>query len=207
MRRAVMLTSACLVVLIAGGCRHDGRTLRPAGPGQQSSISTLAAPSDTDGIGEPSTTGLPLPAGLTVTAPWRDGAEIDPRYTCDGTNLAPALSWSAAPAGTVEIAITLTDVDAPDFVHWAIAGLSPSSTSIAEDTVPIGAYEGTNGNGVVGYTGPCPPAGETHNYLITVYYLGEASGSSDGAAGLDLIDALQSAELDEGSVTGSFSRA
>lgn len=196
------------MVLIAGGCRHDGRTLRPAGPGNVSSISTTAPDATDDVIGEPSSTGsVPFPAaGLTIIAPWRDGAQIDARYTCDDLNVSPALSWSAAPAGTVEIALTLSDIDAPGFVHWAIGGLSAQSTSLNEGLVPLGAYEANNGNGVVGYTGPCPPAGELHTYVITVYYLGESLDLTDGVPGLDMVEAIQIAEIDEASVTGTFSR-
>jgi len=210
-RRVLLLTSIPVLILIAGGCNDDGRTLRPAKPGQMSSISTTSAPDTTGGavIGQPTTTmtdGSFPAAGLTVIAPWREGAEIDPRYTCDGPNVAPALSWSAAPAGTAEIAITLTDFDAPGYVHWVIAGLADTAISINEQTVPFGAYEGTNSNGVIGYAGPCPPSGETHTYIMTVYYLFEPVDLSDGTPGLDLMDAIQAVELDEASVTGTFSR-
>ncbi|MDO8390713.1 MAG: YbhB/YbcL family Raf kinase inhibitor-like protein [Actinomycetota bacterium] len=208
MRRARLLASTLLVVLVAG-CNDDGRTLRPAEPGQEASISTVAVTTDTTGtlIGEPDTSGGSVPAGgLSLIAPWREGAEIDARYSCDGPNLAPALSWSTAPAGTVEIALTLTDMDAPEFVHWAIAGLADTAVSIGEETVPLGAYEGTNGTGVVGYTGPCPPSGQIHTYVMTVYYLFEPVDLSDGTPGLDLVEAIQLAALDEASVTGTFSR-
>ena len=92
---------------------------------------------------EPSTTVLgtgaastiaPLATALTVTAPWRDGAPIDPRYTCKGANVSPPLSWSAAPQGTKEIAITLIDEDA-NFDHWTMAGIKPGTTSLAENTL------------------------------------------------------------------------
>ena len=62
--------------------------------------------------GTGSSTLAPLVAPQTVTAPWRDGGPIDARYTCKGANVSPALSWTAAPEGTQEIAITLIDQDA-----------------------------------------------------------------------------------------------
>jgi Raf kinase inhibitor-like YbhB/YbcL family protein len=213
-----VLTTAFVLLMVAGGCRHDGRTLRPAKSDQFSSVSTTAPPS----TGEPSlidpdstdalstlatfTTLAPVAAALIATAPWRDGAEIDARYTCDGLNLAPALSWSAAPAGTVEIAITLTDLDAPGFVHWVIAGISPLTIALNEDTVPIDAYEATNGNGDIGYTGPCPPAGSPHHYVITVHYLGAPTGLDDGTPAAELINAIDSVETASAEVNGTFSR-
>jgi Raf kinase inhibitor-like YbhB/YbcL family protein len=94
---------------------------------------------------------------------------IDPRYTCKGANVAPALSWSPAPSGTQEIAVTMIDEDA-DFDHWTMAGIKPDVTSMAENTPPEGAVAALNGAGKAAYTGPCPPSG-THTYRITVYYL------------------------------------
>jgi Raf kinase inhibitor-like YbhB/YbcL family protein len=213
-----VLTTTFVLLMVAGGCRHDGRTLRPAKSDQFSSVSTTAPPStddpafidpdSTDALSTVATfTTLP-PAGsaLVATAPWRDGAEIDARYTCDGLNVAPALSWSAAPAGTVEIAITLTDLDAPGFVHWVIAGISPLSIALNEDTVPLDAYEATNGSGDIGYTGPCPPAGSPHHYVITVHYLGAPTGLDDGTPAAELINAIDSAETASAEVNGTFSR-
>lgn len=223
------MTTTCLLLMGAASCKSDGRTLRPAGADQNASVSTSApaaaddptlvdpdaanstlasTPTTTSVLTTPTTAGtLVPPAGtLVATAPWRDGAPIDARYTCDGLNVAPALAWSAAPAGTVEIAITLIDLDAPLFAHWVIAGLSPSSIALDEDTMPIGAYEATNGVGDIGYTGPCPPAGTTHDYVVAVHYLESATGLDDGSAAEDLITAIEAAETATAEVTGTFSR-
>lgn len=219
MRRITLLTAALVGAMVAASCQHDGRTLRPARPDQTASISTTAAPTTTfpsfdtaptlDLGDDTAGTGLTLPADapLVVTAPWRDGAPIDARYTCDGPNVAPPLSWSAAPAGTAEIAITLTDDDAPGYVHWVIAGLGAQTIAIAEDFVPLGAVEAANGAGGLGYTGPCPPAGSTHTYRFTVHYLGQASGLDDGAPGADMSARIEELTIASTEVTGTFSRA
>ena len=211
------MTTTCLLLMATGGCKSDGRTLRPARDDQNATISSPATAAsddptfiDPDAADSTTTTAagptIPPAGTLLATAPWRDGQAIDPRYTCDGLNVAPALSWSAAPAGTVEIAITLTDLDAPEFVHWVIAGLSPSSIALDEETVPIGAYEATNGAGDVGYAGPCPPAGSSHDYVVAVHYLGVATGLENGSVGEDLITAINAAETATADVTGTFSR-
>ena len=206
------MTTSCLLVIALGACKSDGRVLRPAGPDQTASISTPAPPaSDDPSLIDPDATDTTLVATtaagtMLATAPWRDGGKIDLRYTCDGLDVAPALSWSAAPAGTVEIAITFADQDAPQFTHWAIAGLSPSLVALDEATVPIGAYEAVNGAGDIGYTGPCPPAGTEHTYVVTVHYLGSATGLDDGSSAEDLIAAIEAAETAVADVTGTFSR-
>jgi Raf kinase inhibitor-like YbhB/YbcL family protein len=214
----LLLTTTCLLLMAASGCRSDGRTLRPARADQNVSISapatddpTFVDPDAADStlVGASSTmlgTLVPPSPTLELTAPWADGEAIDPQYTCDGLNVAPALSWSAAPVGTVEIAITLTDLDAPQFGHWVVAGLAPDTVALEEDTVPISAYEATNGAGDLGYTGPCPPAGTTHDYVVAVHYLGAATGLDDGSPAQAVITAITAAETASAEVTGTFSR-
>lgn len=226
MRRIALLTTSCLLILVASSCRDDGRTLRPPTSDQDASISVVIDtqvttvfddPDITDGLlptaslDTAETTGAndTFPTNVTqyvAVAPWRDGAAIDERYTCNGLNVAPALSWSAAPVGTVEIAIILTDLDAPGFAHWGIAGIPATNIALNEDTVPLGAYEALNGNGALGYTGPCPPAGQPHTYAITVHYLGAATGLDDGVSVAELITLIDSSELASAEVIGTFSR-
>ena len=234
MRRTGVISLTCLLLgLAVAGCNDDGRTLAPARPDQNASISTTAAPTTTvvpdlgavDG-GDPgdSTTTVAAAAlgpttlvgsiagdGVvdagTVVAPWRDGAAIDARYTCDGDNVSPPLSWSPAPAGTREIAVTMADEQAPTFVHWAVAGLTPDTVTLDEGEVPAGAVEGVNGAGGTGYTGPCPPEGQTHTYVITVHFLDSDTELGDGADGADLLVAIDAATLTSTEVTGTYAKA
>ncbi len=211
---------------MASGCRHDGREMRPALPSQNGSVSTTSPPTspaieddffDTvapapilpGGPIESSTTLLasstiaPLVPALTVTAPWRPGAAIDPRYTCKGADVAPALTWTDAPEGTQEIAITLIDQDSA-FDHWTMAGIAPDITGLAENTPPEGAVAALNGTGDPGYTGPCPPAGATHTYRITVHYLDRALLLSSGGTAVAMRAAIDDATLATAEVTGTF---
>jgi Raf kinase inhibitor-like YbhB/YbcL family protein len=230
-RRLVAIPfSLVALAVLASGCRHDGREMRPALPSQNGSVSTTTAstvPETEDdffdtvatvdsgaaaapgGPIEPSTTALggasigPLVPVLTVTAPWRDGGPIDARYTCKGANLSPALTWSKAPAGTQEIAITLIDQDA-DYDHWTMARIGAGVTSLAENTPPEGAVEALNGAGAAAYTGPCPPAGITHTYRITVHYLNETLLLSSGGPAAAMRTAIDDATIATAQVTGTF---
>lgn len=216
--RAVVAATPALVVLslvaVAAGCRHDGRELREPRPDQTLTISAPASTAEGSDFALPELSDSTLAADSTVAdrvgsvvAPWRDGAPIDARNTCDGLDVAPALAWDAAPAGTAEIALSLSDLEAPDFVHWVVAGLPADSTGIAEGELPLGAVEATNGLGTIGYSGPCPPAGEEHRYVLTVHYLGEASGLADGDSGDDMMARIRETTLATAEVTGTFSRA
>jgi hypothetical protein len=201
--------------------------MRPALQSQNGSVSTTAAPTtppipsdegdffDTVAADQASTTAIGVATTttttpsttsvvpMTLTAPWRDGAPIDPRYTCKGANVAPALSWSPAPEGTQEIAVTMIDQDAA-FDHWTMAGIAPDITSLAENVAPEGAVAALNGAGAAAYTGPCPPAGTTHTYRITVHYLNRALLLTSGGAAADMRTAIGSATITTVQVTGTF---
>jgi Raf kinase inhibitor-like YbhB/YbcL family protein len=229
-RRLVTLSiSLVAVTIFAAGCKNDGREMRPALPSQDGSVSTTAPStvpdteddffdtigtdpalpagavevSSTLGAGIGSSTIAPLSQPLTVTAPWRDGGPIDAIYTCTGDNVSPALTWTAAPAGTQEIAITLIDQDA-GFDHWTMAGIAPSVTSLGENTPPEGAVAALNGSGTAGYAGPCPPSGTTHTYRITVHYLSRALLLTSGGAAADMRTSIDEATLATAQVTGTF---
>jgi Raf kinase inhibitor-like YbhB/YbcL family protein len=72
------------------------------------------------------------------------------------------------PKGTVELAITLEDPDAPSgtFVHWVAWGIDPTAGALPEETLPDGVIEGDPS-----YLGPCPPPGDPHRYRFTLYAL------------------------------------
>ena len=55
---------------------------------------------------------------------------IPAQHTCEGDDVAPALTWSDAPAATRSFALIVDDPDAPDpkapkttWVHWVVFNL------------------------------------------------------------------------------------
>jgi len=113
-----------------------------------------------------------------------DGGKIGPRQIfndagCNGPNRSPSLTWRNAPAGTRSFAITVFDRDAPGrgWWHWAVANVPANVTSLPENASAsgalrkLGAIEARNDFSVDGYGGPCPPPGNPHHYIITVYAL------------------------------------
>jgi Raf kinase inhibitor-like YbhB/YbcL family protein len=103
-----------------------------------------------------------------------DGQPIPGRHTCEGENISPELQWSDLPEGTVSLALTCEDPDAPGgtFVHWVIWNIVPAKGGIGAGEVPLGAEEAANGFGANGYGGPCPPPGHgVHHYRFRLYAL------------------------------------
>jgi Raf kinase inhibitor-like YbhB/YbcL family protein len=168
---------------------------------------TFALPACGGDDGEPAAT--PPPAAEAFGFPGGDGADaepIDPRFSCDGENVSPALTWEEPPAGTVELALVVDDPDAPggSFVHWVAFGIPPEQTELATGS-SAGIVEGANDAGGTGWTGPCPPGGETHGYVFTLYALDAETGLEAGASLDDLRAAIDGHVLGEATLTAPFS--
>ncbi len=148
---------------------------------------------------------------FNLAAPWLVGGEIDPRYTCDGDNISPAVSWGAVPPGTVEIALVMVDnsavSDGQPFVHWVIGGLDPAEIALVEGDVLPGALQGLNFFGDIGYGGPCPPPGdEPHEYVLTAYALNQQLELADGDPATEFLDTIATLTLASTDVNGFYQR-
>lgn len=135
-----------------------------------------------------------------------DGEPIDARFSCDGENVSPALQWEEPPAGTVELALVVDDPDAPggSYVHWVAYGIPPERTSLETGDAEA-LVEGANDAGGDGWTGPCPPGGETHGYVFTLYALDAETGLDPGASLDDLQAAIDGHVLGVATLTAPFS--
>jgi Raf kinase inhibitor-like YbhB/YbcL family protein len=149
-----------------------------------------------------------LPESIQVSTPFADGAQIPVRYSCDGENRSPELTWSGVPAGTASLAVVVDDPDAPGgtYVHWVLFGVPASVTSVAEGAVPEGARQARNSAGHNRYDGPCPPSGKPHHYRFKVYALGEELAAEDGADADAVLRSIEKAATAHGQVTGTFAR-
>jgi Raf kinase inhibitor-like YbhB/YbcL family protein len=150
------------------------------------------------------------PLGLSSTSV-RDG-RIPARFTCDGANISPALSWATPPAATKSFALILDDPDLrPAFAHWVLYNLPASSRSLPEGVPPgealaDGARQGQNDFGKVGYGGPCPPDQSTHHYAFRLYALDSRLELPEGATKQQVVDAFKGHIVAHGRLTASYSR-
>src|SRR5438093_4111012 len=105
------------------------------------------------------------------------GEMIPKKYTCDGPDVSPPLSWSDVPAGAKSLALIADDPDAPmgTWVHWVAWNIPAGARSIPADLpkkneLQDGTRQGINDFQRSGYGGPCPPSG-THRYFFRLYAL------------------------------------
>ena len=64
-----------------------------------------------------------------------------------------------------------------------------------------------HGSDVPGWFGPCPPAGETHSYVFTLYALDKQTGLEPGASVDDLRAAIEGHVVVEATLTAPYSRS
>ncbi len=152
------------------------------------------------------------PATLTVTSSaFKSGEPIPEKYSKEGQNISPPLSWSDAPDGVKEYAIIMDDPDAPTdkpFVHWVVYKIPPETTSLAEGDVGK-AVEGRNSTNRPGYFGPMPPEGHgVHNYHIKVYALDEPVELYDNASKNELMVSMEQDDriIGKGELAGTYQR-
>jgi Raf kinase inhibitor-like YbhB/YbcL family protein len=157
----------------------------------------------TRGGGAEVSPGEGLPAFRVTSPAFAEGRSIPAKYTCHGANVSPPLAWSGVPAGAKSLILVVDDPDAPDgtYVHWILGGLAPSTRSLAEDSVPRGAWQAPNSEDERAYTGPCPPSG-THRYRFTLYALSDEI-ARDLSRG-ETLARIGDAALASGRLTGTY---
>jgi Raf kinase inhibitor-like YbhB/YbcL family protein len=144
---------------------------------------------------------------------FKQGATIANRYTCQGENISPPLSWTDPPSGARSFVLIVEDPDAPagTWTHWVVYNLPARARSLDENTpkqdeLPIGALQGMTSFGSVGYGGPCPPPGKAHRYFFRLYALDTVLDLKAGATKAGVLAALKGHILSEAQLMARFKR-
>jgi Raf kinase inhibitor-like YbhB/YbcL family protein len=183
-RAGAVLAQAVLAAAAIAGCGSAG--MRPGG-------------------GSPP---KPTRLGLSSSA-FLNGSSIPSRYTCDGEEASPPLTWTRVPVRARSLALLAEDRDAPGgaFVHWSVYDLPRGSSGLSTGRVPSGSAEGQNSFGRPGYGGPCPPKGDpAHRYEFSVYALDDQPALPPGAVPATVRDAIAGHSIAAGTLTGVYRR-
>lgn len=102
---------------------------------------------------------------------------IPDKYTCEGKNISPPLSWKNVPEETKSFALIMQDLDTPvmSVTHWILYNIPSEDTKLSEDiplqeTFSNGMVQAKNSMRKNTYMGPCPLFGK-HRYSFTLYAL------------------------------------
>jgi Raf kinase inhibitor-like YbhB/YbcL family protein len=142
---------------------------------------------------------------LTVKSPaFENDQPVPAKYTCDGSNVNPALIIKDIPGDSRSLALVVDDPDAPKgtFDHWVMWNI-PVTGKIEENSAP--GVQGKNGKGENKYTGPCPPSG-THHYHFRVYALDTRLDLPAGTDKKGLLHAIEGHILGTGELIGVYKK-
>lgn len=140
------------------------------------------------------------------------GGLIPTKYTCEGDNISPPLSWDAPPPGTGSFILIVEDPDAPKgtFTHWVVYNIPADQNQLlegisAEATLPDGSTQGKNDFGHLGFDGPCPPDG-SHRYFFKLYALERSLTLTAGADKTKVLDAMHGNVLETAELMAHYGR-
>ena len=191
----------CLLTVVAVGCQRETQT-----------ASAAASPRE-DG-------GHAMQLHLMSDA-FDHNTDIPAKYTGEGDDVSPPLSWENPPAGTKSLAIICDDPDAPSpkpWVHWVIYGIDAEVSTLPEGipagkptlATPIEARQGKNSwdsGESVGYRGPMPPQRHgTHHYHFKLFALDTKPNLQPGATKDQLLAAMKGHVLGEAELVGTYER-
>ncbi len=150
---------------------------------------------------------------LVTSGGFISGGTLNDRYTQNGDNMSPSLSWTKGPLGTQSYVILAEDagVNRHDpIVHWVVYNIPSTITTLTQNVptdahLEIGAEQGKNVRGSAGYIGPKPPAGQTHPYHFEVFALNaKLNLDPAGADRQAVVDAMRSRVLASGEIIANY---
>ena len=126
-----------------------------------------------------------------ISTAFSGGDQIPIKYTKDGQNIAPPLSWEDIPDDTAELCIVfecITPSTKKPFTQWLVYGVLPQTEGFPEglkhkrkpEEMPR-AVHGKNDLGNVGYDGPLGSAGKRMYYVFRLFALKKTPGLDPGA--------------------------
>jgi Raf kinase inhibitor-like YbhB/YbcL family protein len=154
------------------------------------------------------------PVTFAISSPsFSNGGKIPTKFTSDGTDVSPELTWTAPPPGTQSFTVIADDPDAPlgTWTHWLLFNLPAHTATLPEgvtkvDDVPSGGRQGRNDFRKIGYGGPCPPPGKPHRYFFKLYALDKMLNLKPGASKQDVEQAMQGHILAKAELMGAYQR-
>jgi Raf kinase inhibitor-like YbhB/YbcL family protein len=139
-----------------------------------------------------------------------EGGKIPMLYTCDSTNISPALYWNNPFHNTGSFALIMDDPDVPTqaWVHWIVYNIPATDTSLAahfpmDSVLANGTKQGFTSFQITGYGGPCPPNG-IHRYYFKLYALDAKLNVRARLTKTQLLNAMKGHILAEADLMGKY---
>lgn len=142
-----------------------------------------------------------------------DGEPIPLRYSCDGEDISPSLTWTGVPPGIETQVVIIDDPEAPGGIwdHWVVFNIPADvrelkAHQLDKPQLPNGGVQGRNSWGDAEYGGPCPPSGPAHNYRFFLYAVDVTLELEAGASKDDVLEAIDAHIVGESLLHGTYER-
>lgn len=134
-------------------------------------------------------------------------------HTCEGGNISPRLKFKGMNAASVAVMIfNPFEKSCCSYTPWIIWNIPPVPlfpAGIPRQGIvsePIAAVQGITDKGDIGYTGPCPPHGQTIRYQFKVYGLDSMLDLRAGSDKHELVSAMKGHVVQFGETVAICSR-
>jgi Raf kinase inhibitor-like YbhB/YbcL family protein len=163
--------------------------------------------------GTPAGTGSYNSFDMTISSSaFKEGELIPAKYTCDGQNVSPSLTFMGIPENTESLVLIVDDPDVPKnirpdgmWTHWLVWNIPADISVVGEGNTPEGVV-GRNSSGDKKYTGPCPPDRE-HRYFFKLFALDTILDlDASSVSKTDLERAIEGHVLAEAQLMGRYNR-
>jgi Raf kinase inhibitor-like YbhB/YbcL family protein len=151
---------------------------------------------------------------ILTSAAFEEGQPIPPRFACHGDNISPALSWTNVPENVESFVLVMDDPDAIPVAgyvwdHWLIYNLPKEVLALGEnissdEQFADGSTQGMTSFNRVGYGGPCPPAGQVHAYIFTLYALDTQLNLPPSINKVELLALISENVISQAVLTGTY---
>ncbi|ANH78674.1 YbhB/YbcL family Raf kinase inhibitor-like protein [Candidatus Chlamydia sanziniae] len=140
------------------------------------------------------------------------GHPIPKKYTCQGIEISPPLTFLDIPPQAQSLALIVEDPDVPKeirsdglWIHWVVYNLSTSISNLAEGA-DIFAVQGLNTSGKIGYQGPCPPD-KQHRYFFILYALDTILPEEQNVTRNQLHEVMEGHVIAEAELMGTYQQS
>lgn len=157
---------------------------------------------------------FPFPAGADsgsnnfqlTSSTFQNNEAIPKKYTCDGGDVNPPLTFKNVPAKTKSLALTVSNPDAPEgsWSQWVVYNIPPNTGEIIENTNP--GTEGLSDFGKYTYAGPCPVDDKVHHYIFRAFALNDILYINEDPTLNEVEKAVRYHTIAKAELTGSYQK-
>lgn len=142
-----------------------------------------------------------------ISAAFSTGGLVPLKYTCEGPNISPPLTFVGVPDSAKSLVLMIEDPDAEakPWVHWLVFNIPSNTIGFDEGSIAEGATEGLCNGNTFGYEGPCPPEKE-HQYLFKLYALDKVLDIPNESDRNVVLEAMEGHIIEEAVLSASYKK-